>query len=200
MPSSSCSRADLVRTRGLRVIAGSARGRRLSVPAGDDVRPTKDRVREAMFSALDARDAIVDANVLDLYAGTGALAIEALSRGAARAVLVERSHVAAATTRLNVDTTGFASVARVETRDVSTFLAALPIEAPFGLVLCDPPYDVSDEQLEAVLARLATPEWLTPDAIVVVERAHRANVTAPTGLRVSWERRFGDTLVWFFQP
>jgi 16S rRNA (guanine966-N2)-methyltransferase len=188
-----------VRTRGLRVIAGSARGRRLSVPAGDDVRPTKDRVREAVFSALDARGAVDEASVLDLYAGTGALAIEALSRGAARAVLVERSQVAAATARLNLDTTGFTKIARVEARDVSTFLAARPLEAPFGLVLCDPPYDIGDEQLASVLDRLATSGWLTDDALVVVERAHRAQVHAPTGLRVVWERRFGDTLVWFFQ-
>jgi 16S rRNA (guanine966-N2)-methyltransferase len=182
------------------VIAGSARGRRLSVPAGDDVRPTKDRVREAVFSALDARDVVVEASVLDLYAGTGALAIEALSRGAARALLVERSQVAAATARLNIETTGFASVARVEARDVASFLAARPIEAPFDLVLCDPPYDVSDEQLATVLDRVATSDWLTPDAVIVVERAQRAKVMVPTGLRVSWERRFGDTLVWFFQP
>jgi 16S rRNA (guanine966-N2)-methyltransferase len=66
-------------------------------------------------------------------------------------------------------------------------------------VLCDPPYDVSDEHLASVLERVATTEWLAPDAIVVVERAHRAKVATPTGLRVSWERRFGDTLVWFFQ-
>src|SRR5919197_5160306 len=96
--------------RGVRVIAGTARGRRLSVPPGNEVRPTKDRVSESVFSALDARDVIADALVLDLYAGTGALAIEALSRGAARAVLVERSRSAAATARLNLDVAGFAAV------------------------------------------------------------------------------------------
>ncbi len=78
------------RPKGLRVIAGTARGRKLVAPPGDRVRPTKDMVREAMFSALDARGALVDASVLDLFAGTGALGIEALSRGAARAVFVER--------------------------------------------------------------------------------------------------------------
>jgi 16S rRNA (guanine966-N2)-methyltransferase len=184
----------------LRVIAGSARGRRLAVPVGDEVRPTKDRVREAVFSALDARGAIEDATVLDLYAGTGALAIEALSRGAARAVLVEQSRAIAATARLNVDVTGFAGVARVETRDVRTFLAAPPPEAPFDLVCCDPPYQMDDETLAGVLRSFATSEWLAPDAIVVVERAPRASLQVPDGLRMTWDRRFGDTLVWFLQP
>jgi 16S rRNA (guanine966-N2)-methyltransferase len=186
--------------RGLRVIAGSARGRRLSVPPGDDVRPTQDRVREAMFSALDARGAIVDAAVLDLYAGTGALAIEALSRGATSAVLVERSRTAAASARLNVETTGFAAVARVETRDVASFLAAPPREAPFDLVLCDPPYDVAEEELAAVLDALARPQWVASDGLVVVEGPARSNVTSRDGLRVGWERRFGDTLVTFLHP
>jgi 16S rRNA (guanine966-N2)-methyltransferase len=190
----------MVRGRGLRVIAGSARGRRLVVPPGDDVRPTKDRVREAMFSALDARGVIEDAAVLDLYAGTGALAIEALSRGAANAVLVEESRAIAATARLNVETTGFAGVARVETRDVATFLAAPPAGAPFDLVLCDPPYDLADDALAPVLAVLASGGWLTDDAFVVVERAPRANIVTPDRLRITWERRFGDTLVVFLQP
>jgi 16S rRNA (guanine966-N2)-methyltransferase len=170
------------------------------VPLGDEVRPTKDRVREAVFSALDARGAVSDATVLDLYAGTGALAIEALSRGAERAVLVENSRFAAATTRLNVETTGFAGVARVETRDVATFLAAPPTEAPFDLVFCDPPYTVQDDALAVVLERLTAHSWLTPDAFVVVERAQRAIVAPPNGLSVTWERRFGDTLVAFLQP
>jgi 16S rRNA (guanine966-N2)-methyltransferase len=190
----------MVRGRGLRVIAGSARGRRLVVPPGDDVRPTKDRVREAVFSALDARDAIVDASVLDLYAGTGALAIEALSRGASRAVLVEHSRAIAATARLNVETSGFAAVARVETRHVVGFLTAPPREAPFDLVLCDPPYDLDGDELGGVLARVAARDWLAPDAFVVVERAQRANMVVPDGLRMTWERRFGDTLVVFLEP
>jgi 16S rRNA (guanine966-N2)-methyltransferase len=186
------------RPRGLRVIAGSARGRRLSVPVGDDVRPTKDRVREAIFSALDARGAIVGATVLDLYAGTGAMAIEALSRGAARAVLVEQARAVAATARLNVDIAGFAAVARVETRDVATFLAAPPPEAPFGLVCCDPPYDMGDAAVTDALGPLVHDGWLSDDAIVVVERAPGASLSLP-GLRMTWERRFGDTLVWFLQ-
>lgn len=183
------------------MIAGSARGRRLASPPGDEVRPTKDRVREAVFSALDARGAIVDASVLDLYAGTGALAIEALSRGAASAVLVERARDVAATERLNLDTTGFQRVGRVEMRDAAAFVAGPPPpEAPFGIVFCDPPYDLDDAELARVLASLASDAWLAADGFVVVERSHRAEVQPPPGLRVTWQRRFGDTLVTFLQP
>jgi 16S rRNA (guanine966-N2)-methyltransferase len=190
----------MARPRGVRVIAGTARGRRLSVPAGDAVRPTKDRVREAVFSALDARHALGGASVLDLYAGTGALAIEALSRGAAQAVLVEQSRAVAATARLNLDVVGFASVARVEVRDATSFLgAAPPREAPFDLVLCDPPYDMDDDALAAVLRAVARDTWVADDAYVVVERALHAKVEVPQRLRIAWERRFGDTLVAFLQ-
>ena len=183
--------------RGIRVIAGSARGRRLIVPAGDAVRPTQDRVREAVFSALDARGAVRDASVLDLYAGTGALAIEALSRGAASAVLVERGRAALDAIDANLSTVGFDTRARVERVDVARYLSSAP-SPRFDLVLCDPPYDVSGEELDGVLT-LVVP-WVTDDAVVVVERAQRAIVHAPAGLRVAWERGFGDTLVTFLQP
>src|SRR3954469_11678765 len=135
----------MARPHGIRVIAGSARGRRLATSQGDDVRPTKGRVREAVFSALDARGALVDASVLDLYAGTGALAIEALSRGAQSAVLVERDRNVAATARLNLETTGFARAGRVEVRDVVAFTKRPPPEAPFDIVFCDPPYDLDSD-------------------------------------------------------
>jgi 16S rRNA (guanine966-N2)-methyltransferase len=115
---------------------------------------------------------------------------------------VERSRSAAATARLNLDTTGFANIGRVETRDVSTFLAAPPAEAPFDLVLCDPPYGAHDDALATALEALASGAWLGPDAFVVVERARRdvTELVPPTGLRVTWDRRFGDTLVAFLQP
>jgi 16S rRNA (guanine966-N2)-methyltransferase len=185
----------------VRVIAGSARGRRLATSPGVDVRPTQDRVREAVFSALDARDAVRDGSVLDLYAGSGALGIEALSRGAERAVFVERSRDAAATLRLNLDVVGFARTGRVEMRDAASYVAGPPPdEAPFALVFCDPPYDLGDGAVAAALAPLVRDGWLTADAYVVVERAHTANVEVPRGLRITWQRRFGDTLVTFLQP
>jgi 16S rRNA (guanine966-N2)-methyltransferase len=186
------------RPKGLRVIAGSARGRKLVSPPGDRVRPTKDMVREAMFSALDARGALVDATVLDLYAGTGALGIEALSRGAARAVFVERDRAALDAIATNVETLRLGDNARVLAADVARVLAgAPPPAAPFDLVVIDPPYDTTDEDVTALLDTLGRPGWLASDAIVSVERPARHPVVVPTGWRTGWERAFGDTLLSF---
>ncbi len=181
------------------MIAGTARGRKLVAPAGDAVRPTKDMVREAMFSALDARGALADASVLDLFAGTGALAIEALSRGAAHAVLVERDRSALAAIAENVETLGFDDRIRVVAADVGATLRAPqpPREAPFDLVFVDPPYGVPDADVTAVLAGLDAPGWLADDAIVTVERPARHAVVLPPGWRTGWEREFGDTLTSF---
>ena len=186
------------RPKGLRVIAGSARGRKLAAPPGDRVRPTKDMVREAMFSALHARGALVDAKVLDLFAGTGALGIEALSRGATRAVLVERDRAALDAISTNVVTLRLGDRARVVADDVGRFLRGpLPAGTPFDLVLLDPPYDTTDEDVTALLEALDAPGWLAPDAIVSVERPARHPVVVPHGWRTGWERAFGDTLLTF---
>jgi len=188
----------MTRPHRIRVIAGSARGRRLVVPDGDTVRPTKDIVREAMFSALDARGALVDATVLDLYAGSGALAIEALSRGAARAVLVERSRAAQQALRANLELLHFAPRARAAAVDVERFLAdATPPEAPFDLVFLDPPYETPDDVVTARVEAVIAPGWLGPAAIVAVERPARHPVAAPRGWTSGWERTFGDTLLTF---
>ena len=174
---------DAAPPRRLRVIAGSMRGRRLVSPAGDHVRPTKDFVREAVFSALDARGAIVDADVLDLYAGTGALAIEALSLDA-----IDQ----------NLDHLALGDRARVQRADVAAVVAGPPPrEAPFHLVIADPPYDTEDAAITGLLAALTAPGWLAPDAMIVVERPAHAEIGVPDGLRACWERTFGDTLVFF---
>lgn len=181
--------------RRLRVVAGRVGGLRLEVPPGDAVRPTAERVREAVFASLGA--AVTGARVLDLFAGSGALAIEALSRGAAVAVCVERSGPVAAVIARNLDHTGLAGRARVVERAVAPFLAGgPPTEAPFDLVCCDPPYDLPPAQVDAVLAALATPGWCAVGAAVVLER--RAGAPAPT-VPDGWEptaaRTYGDTLV-----
>ncbi|MGH9041707.1 MAG: 16S rRNA (guanine(966)-N(2))-methyltransferase RsmD [Acidimicrobiia bacterium] len=178
-----------------RVIAGTAGGRRLVVPRGGGVRPTSDRVKESVFSALDPR--LDSARVLDLYAGTGALAIEALSRGAALAVLVERDREALAAIAANLEVTGLGP-ARALRGDVAAVLAGpLPPEAPFDIVLADPPYDLGDEAVGQVLVMLAGGGWLAAGAVVVIERPSGA--TRPDGWVSTWERCYGDTLVWFLK-
>ena len=182
----------------MRVIAGAFRGRRLTVPAGDGVRPTKDIVREAVFSALDARGAIVEAAVLDLYAGSGALAIESLSRGATSAVLVERDRAALDAIGQNISLLGIGGNARVARATVESFLAGPPPrEAPFDLVFADPPYETPDPEIAALVHALRGPGWIAADALIVVERPARAPNAAPSGFRACWERTFGDTLVVF---
>ncbi len=184
-----------MRTR-LHVIAGDARGRNLEVPA--HARPTAGRVREALFASLGD---ISGMQVLDLYAGSGAVAIEALSRGAAGAVLVDRHRDAIEACRANLETTGTGSRARVASTAVVAFLTGrIAPEAPFDLVWCDPPYGMDQDEIGAVCAALALPGWLAPDARVVVERAARDPLPGDAGiasveLEVTWERKYGDTLV-----
>jgi 16S rRNA (guanine966-N2)-methyltransferase len=167
-------------------------------PQGDQVRPTKDIAREALFSALVARGAVDGAAVLDLYAGTGALAIEALSRGAASATIVERDPAALSAIRANLGVLPDSAVAVVVARDVTRYLTGADVAGgPFDLVFVDPPYDTPDAEVTSVLATLTVPGRLAPDAIVSVERPHRHHVVAPPGLRTGWERTFGDTLLTF---
>jgi 16S rRNA (guanine966-N2)-methyltransferase len=182
-----------------RIIAGEAGGRRLAVPHGERVRPTSDRVKESVFSALGP-DRIVGARVLDLYAGSGALALEALSRGAAEALLVDRDAAAVRAIRANIDTLGFAGRAVVRTGPVAAVLGGPGPEDPFDLALLDPPYDTSAEEVEAALLLLADRDWLAPRATVVVERgAGSAPLHWPAGWGSTWERCYGDTLVLFAQ-
>jgi 16S rRNA (guanine966-N2)-methyltransferase len=181
-----------------RIIAGTARGRRLQVPAGG-ARPTTDRVREALFASLDhLLGGFAGTSVLDLYAGSGALGLEAVSRGAARAVLVERDRAAAAVARRNAGVVGGTGV-QVVAAGVGAFLATPPdaAGAPFDLVLADPPYALARAELEAVLSRLV-PGWLASDAVVVVERPTRDGAFAwPAGLANVRESRYGSTTLWY---
>ncbi len=179
-----------------RIIAGRAGGRRLAVPAGRGTRPTSERVREAVFSRLDHLGAVQGARVLDLYAGSGALGLEALSRGAAHAVLVEASPKVAALARRNAVTVG-AGAATVLAVPVARALAGPPAGAPVDLVFADPPYDVSQDELAVVLDALAAPGRLAADAVVVVERSARcAEPSWPPPLRRFAGHRYGDTRVW----
>ena len=184
------------RREGLRVIAGDAGGLALVAPKGGAARPTTDRVKESLFGALGP-DRLVDASVLDLYAGSGALAIEALSRGAARAVLVDRDHAAVTAIRRNLATTRLRGQARVQGSTVATFLAGKPpAERPFDLVFLDPPYASTSAELGRVLSGLDGSGWLAEGATVVVERPSGVGpALAPQAWKATWERAYGDTLV-----
>jgi 16S rRNA (guanine966-N2)-methyltransferase len=183
-----------------RIVAGEARGRRLQVPAGAGTRPTADRVREAMFSAVEsARGGWSGARVLDLYAGSGALGLEALSRGADVAEMVELARRALAALRHNVKVVGLPG-ARVVADRVERHVVGRPGE-PFDVVLLDPPYSVADAAVTEVLGNLVRRRWLTDDALVVVERSTRGGpLTWPSGLEALRERRYGETTLWYGQP
>jgi 16S rRNA (guanine966-N2)-methyltransferase len=167
----------------MRVVAGVAGGRRLRAPAGRRVRPTSERVREALFNALGSIDAVAGATVVDLFAGTGALGIEALSRGAASATFVEADPRAVAAIRENLGATGLGDRARVLQADVERFLADHP-EPVYDLAFADPPYAFED--WPALLAVL-------PARLVAIEA--RAHVALGPGWHPLRSRRYGDTVV-----
>lgn len=178
-----------------RLIAGVAGGRRLTTPSGDSTRPTSERVREAVFARLEHLDALQNARVLDLYAGSGALGLEAASRGAAEVVLIEKDRKAAAVAARNVKEVGLPGV-QVRTESVEKMVAGVAAE-PFDLVLIDPPYDVDDADLATVLGRLVE-GWLAEDAVVVVERSSRSPEPVwPPDIQLIGPRRYGETTVWF---
>ncbi|RZQ64741.1 16S rRNA (guanine(966)-N(2))-methyltransferase RsmD [Amycolatopsis suaedae] len=173
-----------------RIVAGSAGGRRLRVPPRG-TRPTSERVREALFNALEVAGELDGAAVLDLYAGSGALGLEALSRGAGSALFVEADRRAAAILRDNVAALGLGG--EVRHGRAEAVLSAGSGE-PFDLVLADPPYDVGDAELTGVLTALTAGRWLAGGALVIVERATRAGEPPwPAGLAALRVRRYGDT-------
>ncbi len=183
-----------------RVIAGSAGGRSLRTPPGSNTRPTSERVREALFSALEAREAVRGARVLDLYAGSGALGLEAASRGAAAVVLVESDRRAADVAARNARDLGLEQV-RVVRQSVVGFLSG-DADARYDLALLDPPYDLDEDALAADLGRLAGGRlaggWLAGTGLVVVERSTRSPEPSwPAGLEPSGRpRRYGETTLW----
>jgi 16S rRNA (guanine966-N2)-methyltransferase len=179
----------------VRVIAGQLGGRRFAAPPGRDTRPTADRVREALFSSLAAD--LPGAVVLDLYAGSGALAIEALSRGAERAVLVEADRRAAAVIARNLADLELGERAELRHATAERFCAS-PDPGPFHLVLCDPPYSTALPDVHARLAELEAAGALAARALIVIERDRRDPHLddAPPGFLASVRRRsYGDTVL-----
>ncbi|MFC8191304.1 16S rRNA (guanine(966)-N(2))-methyltransferase RsmD [Cellulomonas sp. NPDC057328] len=177
-----------------RIVAGAAGGRTLVVPA-KGTRPTSERVREALFSRLEHLDAVDGARVLDLYAGSGALGLEAASRGAVHVVLVDTARVAVDACRRNVRALDLAGRVDVVADTVDRYLARLTDPA-FDLVLLDPPYDLADAALATALDGVA--RCTAPGGVVVVERSTRAGAPVwPAPLVALDDRRYGETHVWF---
>ena len=176
----------------MRVIAGVARGVPLVAPRDRGTRPITDRVKETLFGILG--DRVPEAHVLDLYAGSGAIGIEALSRGAAQATFVEKAPAALASLRTNLERTRLEQVARVEARDVDRFLRD-PSGGPWDLVFLDPPYEV-----RAIVAPLrAVMPHMASGATLVVKHFWRTEPPEVTGLAVARQRRFGETMLTFLE-
>lgn len=179
-----------------RIVAGRARGRRLAVPLGDGTRPTTDRAREAMFATLGTLTDLDGARVLDLYAGSGAVGLEALSRGAAHATLVESDRRAAATAKDNARAVGLVG-AEIRCSAVEK-LSRLRPDEPYDLLFADPPYALGAGDLTAVLIDLLEQGWLAPQAVLVVERATRDDDwTWPDGVAEIRSRRYGEGTLWY---
>jgi 16S rRNA (guanine966-N2)-methyltransferase len=182
----------------MRVVGGRLRGRTLAGPKSAAIRPTADRLRESLFNILVHRygDPVGGARVLDLFAGTGALGLEAVSRGAAFALFVDDGTEARALIRQNVEALGLGGVTKIFRRDATRLGAAHPVE-PFGLAFADPPYGRG--LAEAALASARDGGWLAPGALVVVEEAADAVFAVPDGFEEIERRRYDDTELSFLR-
>src|SRR6266481_4823980 len=176
----------------MRVVGGRLKGRSLASPTSRDIRPTADRLRESLFNILIHAydDPIRDARVLDLFAGTGALGIEAISRGAAFALFVDNGTEARALLRNNVEALGLGGMTKVYRRDATHLGLAHPVE-PFSLVFLDPPY--AKKLAEKALASLRDGGWLTSGALLVVEEHKAAELVVPEGFEELQRRAYDDT-------
>jgi 16S rRNA (guanine966-N2)-methyltransferase len=181
-----------------RIIGGSAGGRRLQTPPGDATRPTSDRVREALFSALEAQlGSLRGLRFLDLYAGSGAVALEAASRGAVGVTAVESDRRTARIVAANATALGFEVDVRAQ--PVASVLATAPA-TPFDVVFLDPPYPMAAEEVADMLALLVAHGWVRPGAAVVVERSARSvEPTWPDGLEPRRQKKYGETVLWYLR-
>jgi 16S rRNA (guanine966-N2)-methyltransferase len=176
----------------MRIVGGRLRSRPLAGPKSDAIRPTTDRLREALFNILAHAygDPVTGARVLDLFAGTGALGIEAISRGAAFALFVDEGVEARALLRQNIETLGLAGITRIFRRDATNLGPVHPLE-PFDLVFLDPPYGKG--LAEKALTSAREGGWLKRQALIVVEEAADAGFAAPDGFEELERRQYDDT-------
>ncbi|CAM5432758.1 16S rRNA (guanine(966)-N(2))-methyltransferase RsmD [Streptomyces pseudogriseolus] len=182
-----------------RVIAGAAGGRRLAVPPGQGTRPTSDRAREGLLSTWQSLlgGPLDGERVLDLYAGSGAVGLEALSRGAGHVLLVESDARAVRTVRENVKALGLPG-AEVRSGKAEQIVRTAPPEQPYDVVFLDPPYAVPDADLREILLTLRSGGWLADDALVTVERSTRGGEFAwPPGFEALRARRYGEGTFWY---
>ena len=181
-----------------RVIAGEAGGRRLAVPDGRNTRPTSDRAREGLFATIVSMvGSLSGARVLDLYAGSGAVGLEALSRGAEHVLLMESGARAARVIRANIEAIGLPG-AEVVTDRVERVLARRPDHGRYDVVFADPPYALADGEVSALLQALSDHGWLAPGALVIIERATRSGPFSwPAGFEPDRARRYGEATFWY---
>jgi 16S rRNA (guanine966-N2)-methyltransferase len=179
-----------------RIIGGTAGGRRIDAPRGTSTRPSSDRVREALFSAIESWcGSLQGLRFLDLYAGSGAVGLEAWSRGAGVVTMVEQDRRTAALIAANAKTLGFAK-ANVVVASVAATLARPPA-APYDIVFLDPPYPTPDAEVDDALGRVGG-EWVVPGGMVVVERSSRSHAPRwPAGFIDTRERKYGETTLWY---
>ena len=180
-----------------RIIGGAAGGRRIATPRGASTRPTSDRVREALFSAVESWwGSLRGLRFLDLYAGSGAIGLEAWSRGAGVVTLVEQDRRTAALISENAKTIGFARASVISAPVASTLRR--PPSAPYDIAFLDPPYPLSEDSVAADLLALSAEGWLVPGALVVVERSVRSPEPEwPEGFTGIREKRYGETVLWY---
>lgn len=180
----------------MRIVGGRLKGRALKGPASSAIRPTSDRLRETIFNILAHAydEPVTGARVIDLFAGTGALAIEAISRGAAAALLIDQGVEAGEIIQANIEALGLADTVRLIRRDARK-LGAAPAGERYGLAFLDPPYGKS--LAHAALAALYDGGWLEPGALLVIEESAEADVALPDAFAVLEARRFGETKIIF---
>jgi 16S rRNA (guanine966-N2)-methyltransferase len=182
-----------------RVIAGEAGGRRLAVPDGRETRPTSDRAREGLFGTVASIvGPLAGTRVLDLYAGSGAVGLEALSRGASRVLLVESGARATAVIRQNIGALGLPGATLIADRVERVLAHSPPEDERYDVVFADPPYAMADAEISRVLSLLTGEGWLARDALVIVERATRSGpVRWPDGFVPDRARKYGEATFWY---
>jgi 16S rRNA (guanine966-N2)-methyltransferase len=182
-----------------RIVAGELGGRRISAPPGRETRPTSDRVREALFSTLESLTDLDGCRFADLYAGSGAVGLEAASRGAAAVLLVESDPRAARTVRANIDALDLARRCQLVVGRIPAILAAPP-KQPYDVVFADPPYELPESDVAELLRTLVGGEWLASDAVVVLERSARSpEPPRVEGVTPERGRRYGESMLWYLR-